>query len=293
MTTITQQPTLGANVISDISADAYHAHPALSATGAKRILKAPALYRWEADHPMPSTKTFDFGKAAHRRVLGAGDNVEVLDFDSFRTKAAQDARDEAAAAGRVPLLVKDWEVVEAMAAALAAAELETADGVRFSVADLFRDGHPEQSLFWMDPETGVPCRARLDWLPNPVPGRRMVLLDYKTAANADPAEFGRVADSLDYHVQDFWYRDAVRACGLDPDPAFVFAVQEKTPPYLVSVCQLDTDARALGRARGVRARRIFADCVTTGRWPGYGERVHPIALPPWAFTREQETEESA
>ena len=58
MTTITQQPTLGANVISDISADAYHAHPALSATGAKRILKAPALYRWEADHPTPSTKTF-------------------------------------------------------------------------------------------------------------------------------------------------------------------------------------------------------------------------------------------
>ena len=37
--------------------------------------------------------------------------------------------------------------------------------------------------------------------------------------------------------------------------------------------------------------RIFAECVRTGRWPGYGERVHPVALPPWAFTREQEAEE--
>lgn len=292
MTTMTQQPTLGANVVSDLDPDAYHAHPALSATGAKRILKAPALYRWEADHPSPSTSTFDFGKAAHRKVLGAGDNVEVLDFDSFRTKAAQDARDEATAAGRVPLLVKDWLVVEQMAAALQAAELAPIDGERFSVGDLFSDGAPEQSLFWRDLETGVDCRARLDWLPAPAEGRRMVIVDYKTAASADPREFGKAADAYGYHLQQEWYLAGVRACGLAPDPAFVFVVQEKTPPYLVTVAQLDADAAALGRARADRARRIFAECLASGRWPGYGERVHPIALPPWAFTREQEETEA-
>lgn len=288
---MTTQPQLAAEVVDGLDADTYHQHEALSATGAKRILKAPALYRWQADNPQPSTKTFDFGKAAHRLVLGAGEPVEVLEFDSWRTKASQEAKAEAEAAGRVPLLVKDWQTVEAMAAALRAAELVTDAGVRFSVGDLFGDGKPEQSLFWRDPDTGVPCRARLDWLPDPRPGRRMVVVDYKTAATADPAEFGRAADSYDYHLQQAWYLDGVRACGLDRDPAFVFVVQEKTEPYLVSVCQLDADAAALGRARADRARRIFADCVASGRWPGYGERVHPVALPPWAFTREQEAEE--
>lgn len=287
---MTAAATLASEVIPDLKPDDYHAHPALSATGAKRILQAPALYRWAADHPSPSKKTFDFGKAAHRRVLGAGDPVEVLDFDSFRTKAAQDARDEATAAGRVPLLAKDWEIVEDMAAALRRAELETADGVRFSVGDLFGAGQPEQSLFWTDPVTGVPCRARLDWLPDPQPGRRMVVVDYKTAASADPREFGKATDSYGYHVQQPWYLDGVRACGLAADPAFVFVVQEKTPPYLVSVVQLDTDAVALGRVLADRARRIFADCVAADRWPGYGEQVHTIALPPWAFSREQEIE---
>lgn len=282
--------TIASDVVADLDPDAYHRHPALSATGAKRILQAPALYRWEADHPTPSTKTFDFGKAAHRKVLGAGDNVEVLDFDSFRTKAAQEARDEATAAGRVPLLVKDWLVVEQMAAALQAAELAPIDGERFSVGDLFGDGAPEQSLFWRDLETGVDCRARLDWLPAPVEGRRMVVVDYKTAASADPREFGKAADSYGYHLQASWYLDGVRACGLASDPAFIFCVQEKTPPYLVSVCQLGPDSMALGRSLAVKARRTFADCVSTGRWPGYGERVHAVEVPNYAFLREVEEE---
>ncbi len=284
------QPTLDASVVPDLPADLYHQHHALSATGARRLLKAPALYRWDTDNPPASTATFDFGKAAHRRVLGAGDPVEVLDFPDWKTKASREARDEATAAGRIPLLVKDWETVEAMAGALAAAELQTDDGVRFSVADLFGDGTPEQSLFWTDTDTGVPCRARLDWLPQPVEGRRMVVVDYKTAASADPREFGKAADSYGYHVQQAWYLDAVKACGLDPDPAFVFVVQEKTAPYLVSVVQIAPDSAALGRILADRARRIYADCVRSGRWPGYGGRVHPVELPVWAFTREQENE---
>lgn len=294
MTAQPQQQTIPATdidgVITDLAAEDYHAHPALSSTGARRILVAPALYRHETDNPPQSTATFDFGKAVHTRVLGAGEAVEVLDFPDYKTKAAQQAKAEAAAAGRVPILIGQWETVEGMAAALAAAELETSDGVRFPVTSLFTDGAPEQSLFWTDRETGVRCRARVDWLPNPRRGRRFVVVDYKTAASADPADFSRAVDDYGYHVQHVWYLDGVRACGLADDPAFVFVVQEKKPPYLVSVCQLGPDSVALGRAMADRARRLFAECVRTGRWPGYGERVHPIDVPPWAFTREQEQE---
>ncbi len=290
---MTGQPTLASEVVAGLDPEEYHRHPALSATGAKRILRAPALYRWAVDNPPASSSTFDFGKAAHLRILGAGDPVEVLDFDSWRTKAAQQARDEATAAGRVPLLVKDWQPVEGMADALKASELVTQDGVRFSIADLFTDGTPEQSLFWHDADTGAHCRARLDWLPAPVEGRRMVIVDYKSARSADPREFGRAVDSYGYHVQQAFYLDAVRACGVHPDPAFVFVVQEKEPPYLVTVNQLDSDAAFLGRMLADRARRLFVDCLESGVWPGYSNQVNTIALPPWAFTREQEEQQSA
>ncbi|WP_454044387.1 phage recombination protein Bet [Cellulosimicrobium sp. Marseille-Q8652] len=99
-------------------------------------------------------------------------------------------------------------------------------------------GKAEQSLFWVDQETGVWLRARLDWLPNRVPGRRTIIPDYKTAVSADPWKFRSNAADYGYHMQHAMYLDAVEALGLaNPAPAFVFIVQEKTAPYVVTVVE--------------------------------------------------------
>jgi hypothetical protein len=228
----------------------------------------------------------DVGSAAHKLVLGVGDAIVVVEANDWRTNAAKDARKEAWAAGRIPILTEDWEMVEAMAAAV----------LEHPVASRLFDpahGKPEQTLVWQDDASGVTCRARLDWLPTVTAGRRLVVPDYKTAWSAKPHAFGGSAAKYGYHMQAAWYLDGVRAlCGVT-DPAFVFVVQEKEPPYLVNVVELDPFALHIGAVRNQEARTLFARCVESGEWPGFGPEVEMVGLPRWAefeFERDMESE---
>lgn len=265
----------------------YHADPvdggSLSVTEAKRILDCPARYRWYKDNGEERKDTFDFGHVAHGMVLGVGREIVVCDFDDWRTKDARTAKAEAREAGLVPILTDDSETVKAMAEALKQHPI---------AMRLFANGHPEVSMFWHDlePFSGetVMLRGRLDWLPEPPESGRMIIPDYKTAVSAEGRAFGRSAASYGYHSQAAWYMDGVRALlGVD-DPAFVFVVQEKEPPYLVNVIELDETALTIGRDRNRRAIATWIECTAKNEWPGYGTDVELVSLPRWAEIQQEE-----
>lgn len=268
--------------VYDMPAEEYHADPvpggSLSSSEARRLLppSCPALFRHYKDHPedRETTKALDFGSAAHALVLGDGPAIVEIDADSYRTNAAKEQRDAAHAAGKIPLLPHEVTEVRAMEKALRNHPLAAA---------LLAAGQPERSLFWPDAETGVRRRARLDWHREESRSRRVIVPDYKTAASAEPRAFGRAVHTHGYHCQAAWYLDAVQGLGLaGPDAAFVFIVQEKTAPYVVTVCELDADALELGRALNRRAIEIYQRCMEAGQWPGYALDVVRISLPPWA-----------
>jgi hypothetical protein len=272
--------------VYDLPDDVYHADPvpggSLSSTGARKLLppSCPALFRYEQDDRVPRKRAFDVGHAAHKLVLGAGPDIVAVDAPDWKTKAAREQRDAVYAAGAVPLLAAEYRQVQAMADALR----------RHPVAAALFDptgGSPEQSLFWVDDETGVWCRARLDWQPRARQGR-MVVPDYKSATSADPEHIRRAVHTYGYHCQAAFYLDGVTALGLAEDPAFVFVVQQKTPPYLVTVVQLDPVAERIGRERNRQALDIFRNCQETGRWPGYSDDIELISLPAWAERRHDE-----
>ncbi len=260
--------------VYDIPADEYHRQPALSSSGARRLLPpgCPALFRYEQDNPPESTSDFDFGHAAHRLVLGAGADFVSVDAPDWRTKAAKEQRDLARETGAVALLAHEYERVMAMADALTAhplAILLLAPG----------SGQPEQSLFWTDRPTGVQRRARLDWLPEQTSGR-MLVPDYKTSVTVDEEELARAIYRYGYHQQAAWYLDAVTALGLTPVARFLFIFQLKTPPYLVRVVEPTELALTIGRDLNRQAIDLFAECTRTGVWPGYDD-VSLIGLPGW------------
>jgi hypothetical protein len=258
----------------------YHARPELSHSLAKMLLppSCPAIMRWQQANPKDS-RVFEFGRAAHLEALGHGWPTARLEFDDRRTKAYKDAEAEARANGLTPLLAKDHDRVLDMAKALRDDQLA---GSYFD----HDGGDPEVSLFWTDPDTDVALRARLDWLPHRVDGRRLVVADYKTAESADPWTFARNAAKYGYHSQAPWYQDAVEATVGDR-PLFVFIVQAKEPPYPVAVVQLDEESLDLGRRRNAEARAIYADCFAHDSWPGY-TTTEPalVTLPAWAFREE-------
>ena len=175
----------------------------------------------------------------------------------------------------MPLFRKDEGRLEAMIAALRAHPIA---GPLLAPDS----GHPEQSLYATDSKTGIMRRGRLDWLPPRQPDRRMLIVDYKTAFNASPDVFDRAVFNHGYYMQAAWYVDLVKDLGLHDDPGFLFVVQEKDPPHLVSVVQLDGDAMRTGRERNRYALDTYAKCVADDDWPGYADDVVLVSLPGWA-----------
>ncbi len=166
-------------------------------------------------------------------------------------------------------------VVKAMAAAIRSHPV---------ASRLFAEGAAEQAMFWPDERSGVIRRGKLDWLPNPGDGR-MIVPDYKTAVSAERGKFERAMWDYGYYMQAPWYLDGIEACLGETDAAFVFVVQEKTAPYLVNVIQPDQNALKIGRIRARRALTVYAECVASGRWPGYSDDVETASLPIWVENR--------
>lgn len=265
----------------------YHSDKAsLSSSGARKLLppSCPAIFRYEREHPSEPTAAFDLGHAAHSLVLGEGAELreipaEILSSNgAATTKEAKAFAAEARADGAVPLKPDEYRQVHDMA-----------DAVRANpyAASLLRDGVPERSLFWRDPATGVWLRARPDWTTTGADGRR-IHVDYKTSTSANPEDFRSSAAKYGYHQQAPFYLEGEAALG-DPDCGFVFVVQDKNPPYLVSVVELTADAMLLGRELNRRAIEIYAECMASDVWPAYGEQIHLIDLPKWAYYSAEET----
>ena len=251
----------------------YHADPALSVSGAKLLLppSCPALFKHNRDNGRKPKKVWDFGTLAHALVLGKGsESIVVVDAADWRTKAAQEARDGVYAKGQTPVLPKDMEVAQAMAAEV----------LNHPVAGpLFAgDGMAEHSLFWDDEATGVRLRARPDW----ITADGGALVDYKTSVTANPAELERKWHALGYFIQHAWYVDGFTAATGADEPDFVFVAQEKEPPYLVSVIRYDAEAVAEGRRLARQAITTYTRCLETDTWPAYTDVITSLSLPRWA-----------
>jgi hypothetical protein len=278
--------------IYNLPADVYHGDPvpggSLSSTGARKLLppSCPAKFKQWRDEGEEPNNSFDFGRAAHREVLGDGGDIVVVEGDGKDPNAWRTANDKAAVQsahdeGKTPIRPRDAARITAMADAIRAHRIAGA---------LFRpgSGHAEQSLIWVDQATGVWRRAMLDWLPDDVSASgRLIIPDYKTADCIDDESIARSIYQYGYNAQGAWYIDAVKALITDK-VAFVLVFQEKEPPYLVRVVEIDAPALRIGHARNRLAIHIYATCTADDHWPGYGEDIDLIALPRWAEVRDTE-----
>jgi hypothetical protein len=272
--------------VFDIPAEVYHADPvpggSLSSSGARKLLPpgCPAKFDFERRYPPQPTDAMELGTAAHRMVLGVGADIVPVPAGDWRTKAAQQVRLEARAAGKVALLDRDHAQVLGMAKAL------REHPVAAALFDPARGGRPEQALFWTDGQAGIWRRALLDWLPaaDDATGR-MILADYKTCVSADPEAIQKAMYAYGYHQQAPWYMDGAVALGLAEQVAFLFVFQERTPPYLINVVEPDAMALRIGRDRNRQAIDTYRRCTETGVWPGYSDQIELATLPGWVEQR--------
>jgi hypothetical protein len=274
-------------VVDDLSADDYHAdRTSISSSGLRALLNpgCPAQFKYDRDHPQAPKREFDLGNAVHAAVLGEGhDIVEIVGFSDYKKGDARALRDEAYAAGKVPLLPKEKVQVDAMAKAVREHPLA---GPLFAPGS----GIAERSIYWTDAATGVRCRVRPDWLKQ-LPGTTLCV-DLKTIKDAAPDTISRAIRDHNYHQQDPLYIDGIEAARLAPDGCrFIFAFVSKIPPYLITVRELTDQDRDIGRARNERALRIYAECESTDTWPdwtGPVTEIPQIGMPTWDTIRQAE-----
>ena len=268
-----------------LSMEQYHLDPvpggSLSSSGARKLLDpgCPALFHYERQHPTPPTDAMEFGTALHTVVLGTGTPIDVVDAKSWQGKAAQAERAEIRAAGRVPLLPHDFQMVHAMAAKLRRHPLAAA---------LFNPerGMPERSLFWRDQETGVMCRARPDWLPEPVEGERLLVPDLKSTGTVDEESLARTIATFSYYQQADFYENGIRALGIADDVAFLLVFISRKPPHLIRIVGVPDIEQMIAAARNKRAIELFAKCTKSGEWPDFGTDITEINTPGWAQSRD-------
>jgi hypothetical protein len=279
--------TLG---ILTIPAVEYHAdkiadQPSLSASLAATICSSSPLHAW-AEHPRlnPDFKReersgWDIGTAAHALLLEGVAAVDVIEAPDWRSKGAQLARETARAEGRIALLAKHYDGVQAMVGAAK---------IQLSNLDIdpqpFTDGKPEQTLVWE--EDGVTCRARLDWLRDD----RAAIEDYKTTkGSANPGSWTRTLYQIGADIQAAFYLRGLRAIE-GAEAEFRFIVQETYAPYALSVVSLDYAAMQLADRKVEYALRTWKRCLEEDHWPGYSSQVCVAELPAWEQTRWLERE---
>ena len=142
-------------------------------------------------------------------------------------------------------------------------------------------GQVELTGAWSDSETGQACKLRGDH----VSDLTATCSDIKsTIKEATEDEFSKVIFNHGYYRQQGFYNGGFAQLGRHMEDHVIIAC-EKEPPYLVAVFRLLDDVVQAGRKEAQRLLRVYSECMETGVWPGYADRVIDIGLPPWAKRR--------
>lgn len=262
--------------------------PSLTQSIAKILLEKSPLHAWHSHPALGGSvdKAEDYvaaqaiGNAAHKLFLGRGKHVVAIEADNFRTKAAQETRDNIAAEGKVPILVKHYMRAQAMVKA----------------------GHKQLDAIGLAPETFHNTEVVAAWQEGDIWLRTMIdalsvngemVLDLKTTGmSCAPHGIGRMLTDAGWDIQAAMHERALEA--VKPYVGrrrHLFIAQENTEPYALVVAEMSESILTMGRKKLAIAIEIWRRCIQANQWPGYPPEVIVPEMPAWAENNWLDREE--
>jgi hypothetical protein len=247
----------------------YAADPATNWSLLRELKKSTLHYEHAREHGRPDTPRFAKGRLAHTLVFEpdfAVDAYAIFEGAARKGKAWKEFK--AANADKTILKRSEYDPIARLA-----------DKVRdhFLVRQYNATGIAEQTIKWKDPETGIECKARIDWTSG-----EPVFLELKTCRSADEYAFGSACASLSYHGQCAFYRRGLKANGMDKEPIIVAA--ELEPPHDIALFRMsEHGALAVGDELVGKLLRKLADYRDLGVAGGRYEEERELILPRWCY----------
>ena len=141
---------------------------------------------------------------------------------------------------------------------------------------LLREGIPEISGYYADPETGIACRIRPDFFSKDL----TVLTDLKTTSNVERWFFSKQIWEYGYYLSLAMYAFGASVInrGIKVEHQVFIAVEPKKP-YEVAVYPSCDATMEYGLKRYRRLMDELLEHINAGHFPAYQARMENISLP--------------
>lgn len=244
----------------NMSEEDYHADPALGSGDVRNLLISPLTY-WVNSHmsgwPDKESDALTNGSAFHKRIIEGAekfaeryavkpDKADYPDaLDGSAELKAWLRENELKVSGTIPELcerireadpnVELWPDIMAEFEDVSEGKIRLSPDIamqidfRAGIIDrhpvamkAFKGGYPEVSIFWTDPETGIRCKCRPDYL------KTKAVVEVKTFSNQfdkplDAAVINAIAQRR-YHISASMYLEGVEQAKrlIREDPEFIY-----------------------------------------------------------------------
>lgn len=130
-------------------------------------------------------------------------------------------------------------------------------------------GYIENSIYWSDPDTGLPMRTRPDlWVP--LANNKAAIVDIKTTDSAYATDFFSSVAKFYYPLQAAIQCDGVAIATGREISTYLYVAVEKNYPYDYCIYRLVEDDIAASRVMYKEILSQIKVCVETDVWPSYG-----------------------
>lgn len=277
---------------------AYHAdRTAIGASGLKAMRRGPAYFYGQYLDPLCPVKEEKSDDAA--RLFGNMTHCALFEPDRFAQRYPVGTLDPAL---KSPKNGKAWQAEKALhaergATLVDASQYEAAAHVVKScmavpgIAKWFEPGKwfGEVTICVNDPvHMGVRRKIRVDLLhvvsthPDGSPDK-VVLLDGKSYASVQAEEFKRQVWRMGYDLQSAFYVDTATLAGMTV-LGFLFLAFENEYPHQPKLFEIGAVPFLNGRRKYTAALAQYAECRSSGYWPGPSDSIETIDdVPPWAM----------
>jgi len=288
----------GPGVYPGVPMDVYQSWRAASNSQLTHLLRSPAHMKAAREAPDKDTAALLMGKAIHSRLLEPRDFAETYVMGEQCHAITKDGKGPRCSnAGLVPLsdgsfvcgvhLKSANAAVRSGAVVLTQDQFATVAGIEASVSAHSAAGpllrgitQAELSIVWVDPITGVTCKARFDGYNPELAGGSIP--DIKSAEDGALLDFERAILKWGYHRKAWFYLRGAKEVGL-PARHFPIIAVEKEPPFAVAVYRISDGVVTYLEDQMTALLELYAACEARQQWPAYPERVREISIPDWGW----------